>query len=165
MVIFVTGNFAKRYISGRCTKHQEPVTRSVRIRSIRYQKEKLNVCKRQKKIIFRSVGFGWLVCRIKNVHQNRSKNTLVHANAVTRTHGSCSLQVMASWKHWIAPCKVIRIPEYWMPLTIRNRNPSSADKGCLLLDNLTQGELEEILPTVTARLTAGSVLNIWDVYK
>ena len=51
MVIFVIGNFAKRYISlsGRCTKHQEPVTRSVLIRSIRYQKEKLNVCKRQKK--------------------------------------------------------------------------------------------------------------------
>ena len=77
---------------------------------------------------------------------------------------------MGSWKHWIAPCKVIRIPEYWMPLTIRIRNPSSTDKGCLLLDNLTQGELEEVLPTVTAGLTAGSVLNVqnsvkWNVYK
>ena len=52
-----------------------------------------------------------------------------------------------------------------MPLTIRIRNPSSTDKGCLLLDNLTQGELEEVLPTVTAGLTAGSVLNVLNSVK
>ena len=46
--------------------------------------------------------FCWLVCGldILNSRQNRSKNKLVRGNAVTRVHGSCSLQVMSSWLIW-----------------------------------------------------------------
>jgi len=38
----------------------------------------------------------WNLRDIQNLRQNCSKNKLVHENAVTQAHGSCSLQVMGS---------------------------------------------------------------------
>ena len=71
-----------------------------RIRSMRYQKGKLNVIKRQK-ISF--LGLQVLLTGLRNLkdfqnsHQNRSKNKLVRESAMTRAHGSCSLRVMGSY--------------------------------------------------------------------
>ena len=42
------------------------------------------------------VGGLWDFKDILNSRQNRSKNILVRENAVTRVHGSCSLQIMGS---------------------------------------------------------------------
>lgn len=39
----------------------------------------------------------WNLKDIQNSRQNRSKNKLVRENAVTRTHGCCTLQIMGSW--------------------------------------------------------------------
>ena len=39
---------------------------------------------------------------IQNSRRNQSKNKLVRENAVTRAHGSCSLQVMGSCYEFIA---------------------------------------------------------------
>ena len=70
-----------------------------RIRSIRYQKGKLNVIKRQKVSFFGLwvllTGL-WNLKDIPNSRQNRSKNKLVCENAVTQARGSCSLRVMGS---------------------------------------------------------------------
>ena len=38
----------------------------------------------------------WNLKDIQNLHQNHSKNKLVHENDVTRVDGICSLQVMGS---------------------------------------------------------------------
>ena len=81
-----------------------PCLRSERIRSIRYQKGKVNVSKKQMMSFFNwSVGFpDWFV-ELKGIssRQNRSKNKLFRENSVARAHGSWSLRVidwvMDSW--------------------------------------------------------------------
>ena len=63
-------------------------------------KRKTKPYEKAKNHIFRSVGFADLFLEFKDIQnsrQNRSKNKLVRENAVTRAHGSCSLQVMGSW--------------------------------------------------------------------
>ena len=61
------------------------------VRSIRYQKGKINVIKRQKisllglQVLMTGL---WNLKDIQNQRQNRSKNKLVRKNAVTRAHGS-----------------------------------------------------------------------------
>ena len=61
------------------------------VRSIRYQKGKINVIKRQKisllglQVLMTGL---WNLKDIQNSRQNRSKNKLVRKNAVTRVHGS-----------------------------------------------------------------------------
>ena len=70
-----------------------------RFRSIRCQKGKRSVIKRQKLSFLRAVAFAdWFVGlkRYSKFAQNRSKNNLVHENDVTRVHGRTSLQVMGS---------------------------------------------------------------------
>ena len=67
--------------------------------SIRYQKGKLNVIKRQK-ISFLGLqvllpGL-WNLKDIQISHQNRSKNKLVREIIVTRAYGSCSLRAKGS---------------------------------------------------------------------
>ena len=73
------------------------------IRSIRYQKRKLNVIQKSQ-IPFRGqlvLGTDlWDLTDILNSHQNSSKNKLVSEDAVTRVHGSCSPRVMGSY--WIS---------------------------------------------------------------
>ena len=87
-----------------------------RTRSIRYQKGKLNVIKRQK-ISFLGLyvlltGL-WNSKDIQNSCQYRSKNKVVRENAVTRAHGvSCSLWVIGSLSLYIQPlqprsCKIV----------------------------------------------------------
>ena len=39
----------------------------------------------------------WNLKDVQNSRQNRSKNKLVHENAMTPAHGSYSLQVMGPW--------------------------------------------------------------------
>ena len=61
------------------------------VRSIRYQKGKINVIKRQKisllglQVLMTGL---WNLKDIQNSRQNRSKNKLVRKNAVTRAHES-----------------------------------------------------------------------------
>ena len=69
-----------------------------RIRSIRYQKGKNNVLKRQKLsflgLYILLTGL-WDLKDILNSRQNRPKNKLVRENAVTRVHGICPLRLCA----------------------------------------------------------------------
>ena len=68
---------------------------------IRYHKRKRNVIKTNKlsflglQVLLTGL---WDFKDILNSRQNRSKNKLVCENAVTRVHGSFSLQVMGSWR-------------------------------------------------------------------
>ena len=72
-----------------------------RIRNIRYLKGKRNVIKTNKlsfsgmQVLMTGL---WDLKDILKSRQNRSKNKLVRENAVTRVRGSCSLQVMGSWR-------------------------------------------------------------------
>ena len=71
-----------------------------RIRSVRYQKGKRNVitCITQKLSflgLYVLLTGLWDFKDILNSRQDRSKNKLVRKNAVTRVHGSCSLQIRA----------------------------------------------------------------------
>ena len=88
----------------RAKRESPPCLFYERIRSIRYQKGKRNVIKRQKisflGLLVLLTGL-WNLQDIQNSLQNRSKNKLVRENAVTRANGSCSLRVIGSWSEYI----------------------------------------------------------------
>ena len=106
------GVFTDQFIFRHILGHLFPRKQSLhhvyeRIRSIKYQKGKLNVIKRQKisflglQVLLTGL---WNLKEIQNSRQNRSKNNLVHENAVTCTE-------VARSQLW-APGYVVVIPEH-----------------------------------------------------